>query len=54
MDLMWAMGSDGNMWQAELNDNEYIMFQQHDDDYRRVGESRTMTRDEFGRLFYND
>ena len=50
-DLLWRASFTGELWQAELGDNEYIMFQEHDRNMRRVDSQRTMTREEFKRRF---
>jgi len=50
-DLLWRASFTGELWQAELGDNEYIMFQEHDQSMRRVDSQRTMTREEFKQRF---
>jgi hypothetical protein len=50
-DLLWAVDNTGVVWQAELDNGEYIQFYEHDNDMKPEGQSRSMTRQEFYKRF---
>lgn len=50
-DLMWAVDNTRVLWQALLDEGEYIQFYEHGEDMKPVGSSRSMTRQEFHRRF---
>jgi len=49
-DLMWASDTQGNIWQASLDEHELVQFYAHGQDMKRES-SRCMLRSEFCQLF---